>query len=250
MAIRQLTAKMPTTKEHIAGAASKGQIAGATSKSQIAGATSKDQIAGAASKSQIAGAIIAGGHSRRFGSSEKALAMLAGLPLIEHVYQRLSPQVSTVWLNLANDIQQPKSIRATLINDATQKRDGPLAGVLSALRAASDEGFEWLLIAPCDTPFIPMNLGEKLVRKCIESESLLGIARAEGWNHPSLSIWNTGLLGSLEDSVLNHSKAGFKQFYPDTRHCFAEWGIGDYDPFFNINTPQDIEAAADIINRI
>lgn len=124
--------------------------------------TSKSQIAELSAKDQIAGAIIAGGHSRRFGPSEKALAMLAGLPLIEHLYKRLSPQVSKVWLNLANDIQQPKSIRGTLINDATSKRDGPLAGVLSALRAASSEGFEWLLIAPCDTPFIPMDLAKGL----------------------------------------------------------------------------------------
>lgn len=209
----------------------------------------KPKIAGAALKPKIAGAIIAGGYSRRFGSSEKALAQLADMPLVEHVFRRLAPQVSKIWLNLASQIDCPKNIHAVLIEDATSKRNGPLAGVLSALRAASHEGFQWLLIAPCDTPFLPLDLGAKLVQGCLDSESQLGIARSQGWNHPSLSIWHTALLAPLEDAVINHSRGGFKQFYPDTRHCFVEWQSDQYDPFLNINSPREIEAAMDIINN-
>ena len=216
---------------------------------QAAPAAYKTKVAGAAIKSHIAGAIIAGGHSRRFGSAEKALALLDDTTLIEHVYQRFSPQVSNIWLNLANNIKPPDNINAPLISDATDKRDGPLAGVLAALNMASQNRFKWLLIAPCDTPFIPLNLAEKLLNQCADSESNLGIAHTNGQNHPSLSLWNTSLLPNLEDAVLNQSKAGFKQFYPDTKHCFYEWSNDAYDPFFNINTPQDIEDAVDIINN-
>jgi len=199
-------------------------------------------------KHDIAGAVIAGGHSNRFGS-EKASALLSGKTLIERVYQRLQPQVSKVWLNLPAGHKELEKIDAPLIKDITPDRNGPLAGVLSALITASDNGFEWLLIAPCDTPFIPLDLGEKLLHKCITEHCTLAIARAGGWNHPSLSIWNRSLLPSLKEAVLSHSKAGFKQFYPEINHCFAEWNVEAYDPFFNINYAQDIEAATDIINN-
>ena len=200
------------------------------------------------SKNKLVGAIIAGGHSRRFGSIDKALVDLCGIPLIEHVYQRLRPQVSKLLLNIP-----AKSAIAYLdaqqIQDTTDKRDGPLAGVLSALSVAQESGSDWLLICPCDTPFIPPDLGEKLLQRCVEKNAQLGIARTKGWNHPSLSLWHQSLFADLERAVIKESKAGFKQFYPQTNHCFADWQTGTYDPFFNINVPQDVDTAIDIINN-
>lgn len=211
----------------------------------------------------IAGAIIAGGDSNRFGSKNKALAKLSDLTLIEHVYQRLATQTSRVWLNVPESLEVPKKLDViriadtpdlqndTIVDNSSAKgsHKGPLCGVLSALIAASETNFEWLLIAPCDTPFIPTDLGDKFLRQCTQDECQLGIARSNGRNHPSLSLWHSSLLPSLKEAVLNHAKAGFKQFYPDSNHCFVEWQTDDFDPFLNINYPEDLEAAANIINN-
>ena len=200
------------------------------------------------SKNKLVGAIIAGGHSRRFGSIDKALVDLCGIPLIEHVYQRLRPQVSKLLLNIPSK-SAIAYLDAQQIQDTTDKRDGPLVGVLSALSVAQESGSDWLLICPCDTPFIPPDLGEKLLQRCVEKDAQLGIARTKGWNHPSLSLWHQSLFADLERAVIKESKAGFKQFYPQTNHCFADWQTGTYDPFFNINVPQDVDTAIDIINN-
>lgn len=211
---------------------------------------------------QVAGAIIAGGQSRRFGDDNKLLAQLNGVSLIERVYKGISTQVDKVWLNAPDSLELPEMLRSLCqISDANMdccppeepgekpSKKGPLTGVLPSLHAATEAGYPWLLIAPCDTPFIPDNLAEKLLEQCLKTHCKLAIAQSADRIHPSLSLWHRSLLEPLSKAVIQQRKSGFKQFYPQVDHDFVTWSTSKYDPFFNINFATDLEAAADIINN-
>lgn len=205
----------------------------------------------------IAAAIIAGGKSRRFGDSHKAQAELGNCSLIEHVYRRLKTQAPKIWLNAPDHLKTPLDSILDRVADINTEHSGPLLGVLTTLQLAVEKNVEWLLIAPCDTPFIPENLAERLRTHCLEQSCLLGIPSYMGRNHPSLSLWHKSLLPDLTAAVLTDKKSGFKQFYPDFTDRFLIWDCQDhqetkdeqdnYDPFFNINYAEDLSQAADII---
>jgi len=207
----------------------------------------------------ISGAIIAGGRSRRFGKTNKALAKLGQQSLIEHVYERLHRQIDRLWLNTPKDFMLPNALakhtELKRIADKTpssiQKMDsnGPLNGILSTLEESSIE-YEWLLICPCDTPFIPDNLASRLYAACLQQNTDLAIAASQGRYHPSISLWHRRLLPDLTQAVHQQKKVGFKQFYPETNHCFVEWKAERYDPFFNINYPQDLQSAQEIFDTL
>jgi len=112
----------------------------------------------------IAGAIIAGGKSSRFGDINKARALLGGKTLLKHVHERLRPQVSHLYLNCQPDFPATDEIDSpSIVQDFLANKTGPLNGVLGALDRSVEDGYEWLLIAPCDTPFIPVDLATRLL---------------------------------------------------------------------------------------
>lgn len=207
---------------------------------------------------QVAGAVIAGGVSSRFGSN-KALAVLGNATLIEYVYDRLDQQTATTWLNAPADLELPSRLQAIdRITDAipSAQRQGPLTGVLPCLKKAASAGYSWLLISPCDTPFIPPDLSHRLLESCTQHDCQLAIAQSNGRRHPSVSLWHCSLLEPLEEAVIQQGKGGFKQFFPETAHCFVEWPISrnkdsdhskGHDPFFNINYSVDLDNALDIL---
>lgn len=198
---------------------------------------------------KVASAIIAGGKSSRFGPDNKALVRLSHQTVIEHIYECLSAQTDQVWLNAPDSFVAPDSLNAKRVPDVNDKQSGPLAGVLAAMEEATKD-YEWLLICPCDTPFIPKNLCTVLYDACVEQKVDLAIAESKGRYHPSVSLWNKRLLEPLQNAVYEHQKAGFKQFYPETKHCFVDWPVNSYDPFFNINYSEDLQTANALFDKL
>lgn len=204
----------------------------------------------------ITGVIIAGGQSSRFGEADKMLAKLGHQSLIEHVYERLDRQTDRVLLNVSENLILPTTLSRktamTQVTDKIQKSRGPLNGILAALELLLEENAEseWLLVCPCDTPFLPDDLANRLYETCLSEKSDLAIAESQGRYHPSISLWHRCLLASLKKSVYEEGKAGFKQFYPETNHCFVRWQTQAYDPFFNINYPQDLQSAQAIFDTL
>ena len=103
------------------------------------------------------GAILAGGLSQRMGGNDKALLILEGRTLLEHVAGRLAPQCKSVILNANGNPSRFEGVHLPIVSDSVQGHPGPLAGILAALDwcAAHLPDIGWVASAPADTPFIP-----------------------------------------------------------------------------------------------
>lgn len=195
--------------------------------------------------------ILAGGLSRRMGA-DKAMILLSGTPLALHIARRLEPQVSTVVLNASFD--HPLADTLPLLPDSKPDRPGPLAGVLAGLRACAEsaDAPTHILTTPCDTPFLPRNLVSRLAEQA-ESGTIV-MASCAGRAHPVTALWPLSLADDLDrwlddpdhrrvfDFVARHSSR-------TVEFELLDGPFGPVDPFFNINTPEDLALAATLLER-
>ena len=193
-------------------------------------------------KMGLAVVILAGGEGLRIGGG-KPLRRLGGRRLIDHALDlagRLSPHVA---VSVRAGARLP-DVAAAQIEDE-QADWGPLAGLDVALRHARALEQDRLLTLPCDSPFLPADL---LVRLDAALSASLGasIASSGGRLHPVCALWHAEAHGLLADYVATgrRSLLGFAE-----RPGFAavEWPVGPVDPFFNINTQQDLARAEELI---
>ena len=156
---------------------------------------------------RIVAAILAGGRSERMGGGPKALVDLAGKLLLS--VETLSPELDVLGLPQVPD-RNPGS-------------NGPLGGVASVLRHAADTNCEWLLIAPCDAPFLPSDLGRRLSRAAVAGDSGIAMARYADRLQPAFSLWHVSQLDELERAVEEQGKAGFFEFLRGRCVDVMEW---------------------------
>ena len=185
-----------------------------------------------------AGAILAGGRSRRLGGNPKALLPLAGQPMLQHVIDRAMPQVSRLLLVLERADERYRPFGLERVEDPEPGSHGPLGGLLSAMRAVSPSN-EWLLLMPCDAPFLPRNLGESLLAHAHQGNAAASLIRQHGQWHPTFSAWHRSLLPDLERAVTVKGMGGLQRFLREIQPAVLDWpqkGVGsNLDPFFNIN---------------
>ncbi len=107
----------------------------------------------------LAGGILAGGRSTRMGGGYKATLDLAGKPMVGHVLSRLEPQVGQLLLIVEQGAPDFEAAPCTRVEDIVPSHRGPLAGLYSLLQHLHDQqAADWLLMVPCDAPFLPENL--------------------------------------------------------------------------------------------
>ena len=195
----------------------------------------------------IVGLILAGGLSRRMGGGDKALAILAGRTILQRVTDRLAPQVETLLLNANGDAARFGST-LTVLPDAMPDNPGPLAGLLAGLDhvAAHRPGAEWLLAAPGDCPFLPPDLAQRLLTG--RGPAPAAIAASGGQSHPVVGLWRVAARGALR-RLLEQGERRAGRFAEAVGAVGVEWPIEPYDPFFNINTPDDLSEAGRILAR-
>ena len=167
----------------------------------------------------ILGAVIAGGEAKRFGS-DKAQALLAGLPLIEHVLARLGPQVDALVVCGRSHPAQRS------LADVPAGGLGPLGGLCAALLHARAEGFDVVLSAACDTPDLPPDLA-----RCLAGEGATFVADC-----PIIGWWPVGLADALR--VRLESDAA-RSAYAWATACGAR--AVALPALANVNTPDELE---------
>jgi molybdopterin-guanine dinucleotide biosynthesis protein A len=189
-----------------------------------------------------AGVILAGGRSSRMAGQSKALLDLNGSPLLQHVIQRMRPQVSSLLLSVERKNPQLRTFDLPQVADIRQGNQGPLGGLLAAMEALPQSS-DWLLLVPCDAPFLPPDLGQRLAQGLALDHQSGCMVRYENELQPTFSLWHRHLLPDLRRAVLDDGLAGFKQFLD--RVCLAnlDWESAQVSPFFNINTPADLARA-------
>lgn len=185
------------------------------------------------------GVILAGGRSSRMGA-DKTLIEIRGVPLLDRAVARLSPQVDALAINSNVSIADQL---LPVLPDATGAFDGPLAGVLSGLKWARSLGAAQLATVAVDTPFFPLDLVRHLGKN---QTSAIALARSDGRNHPVFALWPIATLDPLEAFLEMGETRRVMTFLESYGYESVDFPHEPFDPFFNINTPQDLAAAVEM----
>lgn len=192
------------------------------------------------------GIILAGGLSRRMGEN-KAAVLLGGKPMIRHVAERLGPQVSSLAVNAPEGADA--GLGLPLVPDTVSGHPGPLAGVLAGLRHAAKlvPQPQHIVTAPADAPFLPLDLVETL-QAALPADDAIVVASSMGRRHPVVALWPLALADDLERWLTNPENRRLQDFiarHPSTVVDFSPILTKDglLDPFFNVNTPDDLTLA-------
>ena len=193
------------------------------------------------------GIILAGGLATRMGGGDKGLLQLGGQTLLAHVIERLRPQVSGIALNANGDPDRFASYNLPVVADSIEGFAGPLAGVLAGLDYAALQGADHIVTAAADTPFFPQDLVEVLQLAAKMDDTNIALAATPDpdrgtLRHPTFGLWPVSLRddlrGALNDGVRKVVQWTSRHNAADA--MFPNW---DYDPFFNINRPEDLQKA-------
>jgi molybdopterin-guanine dinucleotide biosynthesis protein A len=202
---------------------------------------------------KVVGLLLAGGLARRMGGGDKALRLLAGQPLLDHVIERLRPQVAALVLNANGDPERFASYGLPVAADSIADFAGPLAGVLAGLDWAAEHHPDCPLVAsvPTDAPFLPRDLVVRLA-DAIEAENAdLACAQSDGQPHPVVGLWpvrlREGLRQALADEGVRKVDIWTARYRLATVEFPAE--VAGVDPFFNANRPEDLDRAAAMLAR-
>ena len=193
------------------------------------------------------GVVLAGGQATRMGGGDKGLRPLGGQTILDRVIERLSPQVGDLALNANGDGARFADLKLPVLADSIDGFVGPLAGVLAGLDWAAQQGADTLVTAAADTPFFPCDLVPRLQLAAEGMEVplvLAGTRDADGrmYLHPTFGLWPVVLRDDLRASL----RDGLRKvvLWTDKHEGrIAEFAGSDPDPFFNVNTPDDLAAA-------
>jgi len=184
---------------------------------------------------QITGVILAGGLSRRMGGTDKGLISFLGKPMVEHVIERLQPQVSELLINANREIDRYQAFGYPVIPDTISGFAGPLAGLHTAIKSASTP---FVLTVPCDSPLLPTDLAARLMQSLIEQDADIAVAKTSSQLHPVFCLCRTTLLASLESYLLSGERKmdTWQQSLNMVEVAFDDNPLA----FSNINTAQEL----------
>lgn len=193
------------------------------------------------------GVILAGGLSSRMGGGDKGLLALGGVSLVGRVRVRLQRQVGTVILNANGDADRFDGLGLPVEPDSIAGFAGPLAGVLAGMDWAANAGASHIVTVAADTPFFPTDLVERL----LETGSDLAMAvtpdpeRGQA-RHPTFGLWPVAARADLRAALKDGVRKVVQWTQP--RGCAnVEFSATPFDPFFNVNTPEDLAKAEAMI---
>ena len=195
----------------------------------------------------VAGVILAGGLSRRMGGGDKTLLQIAGAPMLQRAIDRLRPQAGSLVLNANGDPARFAEYGLPVVTDPIEGFAGPLAGVLAGLRWAGGKDARYIVSVAGDTPFFPRDLVARLL-EAADGKDCIVLAASNGRAHPVFGLWPVALADDLE-AFLTAGETRKVLVWVD-RHDNAtidfpmlETGGEPLDPFFNINTPEEMDVA-------
>lgn len=187
----------------------------------------------------ISAVILAGGQSRRMGGIDKGLIDLNGKPLVQHLIDRIAPQVDEVLISANRHAAEYQQLGYPVLGDEQQDFLGPLAGIASAMEVCQHP---LLLVVPCDTPFLPDNLVQTMALQLSNENSDICLAHDGRRLQPLISLLKTTLLPDLKRNIAAN-KLKVTRWMMEQNHSIAQF----HNPaaFCNINTPEELATAAD-----
>lgn len=183
----------------------------------------------------------------RMGGGDKALLPLGDRTLLDSVIARLAPQCGALALNANGERERFARFGLPVLADPLPDWPGPLAGVLAGLEWAAGEGAHSIVTVAADTPFFPADLVERLCAVSAAHGQALVLAASPDEDvvprrHPTFGLWPVGLRDDLRDWLIagNRKVVAFAERHGARTALFCEEGD---DPFFNVNTPEDLAEA-------
>ena len=191
------------------------------------------------------GLVLAGGLARRMGGGDKALIRIGNETILSRTLSRLRPQVSGVVLNANGDPARFASFGLPVVADSVPDFAGPLAGILAGLDwiAANQPETEWMVSVPGDCPFLPRDLVARLHAARIAEGTSLACAHSGDWRHPVVGLWQVSLRENLRHAITVEDLRKIEVWTARHGIALADWPTEPVDPFFNVNTPEDVERA-------
>lgn len=179
------------------------------------------------------GVVLAGGRSSRMGGGDKTLALLGDRPMLARVIARLGCAGA---ISANGDPARFADFGLPVLADEPPDFAGPLAGVLAALDWAAGQGHARVVTAAGDTPFFPRDVAARL----LAARAPVALARHGGRDHPAFAAWDVALRCPLRQALA----AGTRRMRDVMdAHGAVRVDIPGRDPFFNVNTPEDLAAA-------
>lgn len=195
------------------------------------------------------GCILAGGLSTRLGGGDKSLADCGGRPLLARVIDRFAPQVGPLIINANGNPARFSAFGRTVVPDTIAGHPGPLAGILAALdwTAENVPDASYVVTAAADTPFFPEILVEAL-RDQLSGPDMIVTAASEAGRHPVFGLFPMSLRADLRAFLAEGSTRKVTAWIDTHRVAtvhFPPLRLADtvIDPFFNVNSPADLDVA-------
>lgn len=199
----------------------------------------------------ILGVVLAGGLARRMGGGDKGLQRLGGKPILQHILDRLTPQVDGVILNANGDPARFAEWNLPVAGDAVDGFVGPLAGVLAGLSWArvNRPDVSDIVTVPGDGPFLPRDLVARMVAARAEARADLACVVSAGQAYPVVGLWPVRLYDDLRRAVVEEDIRKVDRWTARHKLVQVDFAAQPVDPFFNANAPEDLAAAESLLAK-
>ena len=193
----------------------------------------------------VSGVVLAGGLARRIGGGDKPLCKIGGHTILSRVIARLEPQCERLFLSANGDPMRFASFGLPVIADGVKQHPGPLAGILAGLDwvAAHRPNTQWILSVPGDCPFLPRDLVVRLRQAVSAEDAELAVAASQGRSHPVIGLWKVALRDALREALVVEGLRKVQGWTARYRVATVAWPDEPLDPFFNVNTVEDLAEA-------
>ena len=191
--------------------------------------------------------VLAGGKSKRFGE-DKSQVLLGDKILIDHIITEIKDDFKEILIVANSPIKHLSLNKIVEISDY-QKNLGPLGGVLSAMKwiKSNNKKYQWIATFPSDTPFFKNKIMNSFLNKINTKESELFFMKSNEKRHNIFGLWSLDLIDQLEKDLENGSRK-VEKWANNIGVKTINMSFEKEDPFFNINTKEDLEKAEKILN--
>jgi molybdenum cofactor guanylyltransferase len=196
----------------------------------------------------ILAVVLAGGKSKRFGQ-DKNCVKLGSRTLLEHVLLKIVDKFKEILIVSSNSLEIEEIKKITVIPDCFNDL-GPLAGVLSSMKwiKKNNKPYKWIATFPSDTPFFDISIIDEYKTRIEQSESSLYFVKSNEKRHNIFGLWSIDLMEKLEEDLIINNYRKVEEWANKVGVSTIDIKIKNYDPFFNINTKEDLEVAQSILN--
>jgi len=191
-----------------------------------------------AGREAVTGVVLAGGQGRRMGGVDKGLVELDGKPMIAHVLDRFRPQVAELLINANQNTERYGAFGYPVVADAVGGFAGPLAGLHAAMARATHS---LVATVPCDSPFLPFDLVQRLMEGLTTNAAELAVARTFDQPHPVFALVRQSVAGNLQTFLASGGRK-IDAWYAALKVVEVTFD-DEADAFRNINTREELDRA-------